>query len=212
MDYLRIYCRYCFAVSNNHERGIQLRRETREYFKNHRLSNSLDADGHQKELTSLILSITSSPQGSLITNCNTQIKSALGYDKEDLINKSLSVIQQPVFSAAHELGFHKFLERWQIPEEDINKLIYPRTKSGFLTPVTVNIRIKPSLEQGLQMIGLMQPIGVEEMLPLGSKFEEEDIINFVVVDLDTNRIIGCSEKCGDLYGIYPQKYSAVQDF
>jgi hypothetical protein len=50
------------------------------------------------------------------------------------------------------------------------------------------------------------------MLPVGSKYEEEDIINFLVIDLDTAKVIGCSEKCGDLFGIYPAKFSMVQDF
>lgn len=62
------------------------------------------------------------------------------------------------------------------------------------------------------MVGMMHPIQIEDMLPIGSKFEEEDIINFIVVDLDSGRVIGCSEKCGDLYGIYPHLFKNIQDF
>lgn len=62
------------------------------------------------------------------------------------------------------------------------------------------------------MIGLLHPIGVEDLLPLGSKFEEEDFINFLVVDLGTGKVIGCSEKCGELYGIYPEMFRKIQDF
>lgn len=50
------------------------------------------------------------------------------------------------------------------------------------------------------------------MLPIGSKYEEEDIINFLVVDLGTGRVIGCNEKCGELYGIYPHLFKSIQDF
>ena len=94
----------------------------------------------------------------------------------------------------------------------MHKLTFPSTKSGFLTPVGMEVRVKPALGQGLQMIGMLHPIGIEDLLPLGSKYEEEDLINFLVVDLGTGRVIGCSEKCGELYGIYPEQFRVIQDF
>jgi PAS domain S-box-containing protein len=94
----------------------------------------------------VILTITSTNQGSVITNCNTQIKSLLGYDKEELLSKDLAVIQHPMFQLSHEYSFTNYLQKWEIKEEEIHKLIFPTTKKGFFTPVELDVRIKPSLE------------------------------------------------------------------
>ena len=107
MEYTQLYARYCFSVSNNQEKALQIRREMREVLKDLTLTKyTPDSSIFERENCQLILTISAALDGqNMITNCGSQAKKLLKYDKYELIGNELSLIQEDAFRDSHNHGF-----------------------------------------------------------------------------------------------------------
>lgn len=173
----------------------------------------MDYEIHGKNDVCAIITIaTDGENSSIIRNCNNQVKSLLGYSKSDLLLKDMSTVQHPVFQTAHDYALLEYLKNSKFMQESHGLLTFPTTKAGFLCPVALDARINISLNQGIEMVGLMRPHRVEDMLPFGAKFDDRCELNFMIIDSESGKMIGCSQKCGDLYGIYPHEFRVKANF
>lgn len=53
---------------------------------------------------------------------------------------------------------------------------------------------------------------MEDLLPVEVTFDEEEVMNFMVVDLKTGFILGYSESCSYLFGLFPLIFRKLQNF
>lgn len=58
----------------------------------------------------------------------------------------------------------------------------------------------------------MSTVHYDEMLPIGARQDDEEICHFIVVDLASDNILGCSKSCSFLFGLYPNMFKKLQEF
>ena len=54
----------------------------------------------------------------------------------------------------------------------------------------------------------MIQVDKKEVLPEGAKYNPHKELHFMVVDLDTLLVIGCSESCNISFGLNPKEFSS----
>ena len=86
-----------------------------------------------------------------IIDVNSTIKQTLQYKKSDIIGLPISVLlPSEVRESTSEIA-RKIYEMFSYGTFDTKT--YLRSSEGWLTPIILNIRIYPSTEEGLQLIG-----------------------------------------------------------
>lgn len=157
MDYIKIYARYCFSVSNNLDKAVEIKREIRDYLKSSYTfyeNNSKSTLEYSFNSSQLILEISGDKENmNIITNINSQIKRYLKYDRNEVLLKDLSILQTEAFNQSHIYGLVNKLKTWRIGESFRKFTIFPLTKDGFLRVVSIKIRMRPNLSHGLRLLG-----------------------------------------------------------
>ena len=93
-----------------------------------------------------------------ILNTNNTVKKVLKYSQKEIIGQNITKLMPLFLAEVHDEYMRKFADNFEleIPE----KKVFAKNKEGYLIYMILKIKILPFIEEGIQIIGLMQE-GVE---------------------------------------------------
>jgi hypothetical protein len=94
-----------------------------------------------------------------------------------------------VIQEAHDFMMKRFLETSQSKIMGIERLTFPQSKSGYLVPSKLTIKVLPNLSKGIQIVGFVKTLecGLDE--------------HFLIFDANTQIVHGITEGFYSAFGV-----------
>jgi len=158
---------------------------------------------HDEGLQKLILIISADP-GTLgiLTDATPEAAAMFGYKKSELVNQNITLITPPQFGSAHSTFFAVYSGSHRVNQKELEFLVYPLTKKGYLRPCLILPYVIPHFNQGLQFVFF-----IKELENAGFVSKKKNIINrfgihhFVCFDYTNHSVQGITESCWDSFGL-----------
>ena len=112
--------------------------------------------------------------GKVLT-ANTETKELLEYSHTELIDQNISQIMPDIIGDAHDGIMRKYFETTQGKVMGKERAVYPMTKSGYIVPCTLMIKVYPNLNEGIKVVGFLKRI--EHNITSTKMTLEENLLN-----------------------------------
>jgi PAS domain S-box-containing protein len=116
----------------------------------------------------LILRVSANP-GSLfrLKDMSVEAEAVLGYNKAEILNREFSIVLPPPIAENHNAYMNRALTTGQWRSVSIDFPAQIRKKNGYYTQITLHIKIRPVLDEGIQFLGLF--FQSDKRILIGSK-------------------------------------------
>ena len=151
--------------------------------------------------------IMSGDPGSLgtITDISPEAVQILGFKRNELLFKDISTITPDHFGAAHMTFFELYSGSHSINQKELEFLIYPVTKKGYIKPCYAMPYVIPHLNQGLQFVFFIKEMENTEFILKRTSFENRfGVTHFIAFNFVNHKIVGITESCYESFGIPPE--------
>ncbi|MDR3549296.1 MAG: PAS domain-containing protein [Candidatus Pacebacteria bacterium] len=167
-----------------------------------KLHNSYnDKHGANNKAALFILSGHKSNLGEVLC-INNEVTEALGYEKNELIGRNISLIMPPSIGHKHtEIVLKYFSTARRIKASDV--MVLPLHKQGYILVCSLIHRVLPNLQQGVQIIGFLRKISdfSEQFPAIDKNISPEDVA--VLLTDDSLMLQAFNIKACRLFGVNP---------
>lgn len=121
----------------------------------------------QENNNTCVITCSGSPNSlGKVLNASAELKEVLQYTNTELIGHNINKIMPTIISNLHD-GFikHYFENLTNEPHERKNGEVFPLNKLGYLTPCLNTLKIIPSLNEGLKIVGFLRSKDVNSSIP-----------------------------------------------
>lgn len=135
----------------------------------------------------------------IITNVNKEVTRITGFTPQDLIGNNITRIQPKCIADQHDLTLQNYLESDSSKSIDVERVIFPVGKSGYIVPCQIIIKVLPNLERGIQMVGFMKELDPNLNQISDSSLEEN--YHWIVYNYENFMLLGLTMNCQQSFGI-----------
>ena len=79
------------------------------------------------------------------------------------------------------------------------RFILPQTKSGYVVPCTLMVKVLPNLDDGIKMVGFLKD--VDSSPAINSDFDAEDKVHYIIYGAENSLVYGVTYGCYQHFGI-----------
>ncbi|EGR27581.1 PAS domain S-box family protein [Ichthyophthirius multifiliis] len=190
----RIYSKYLIDIFNDKQAGVELLEKASKMEQNFNskkqfhfnYSSDVNIDGQED---GIIFMTTEEEKLGQIMGCNLTAASLFGYQKAELINRNVNILQPYLYSKNHDDILKHYLENENKTYTPKDRLLYGKSKSQYIFSIIINIKpVYHALKDGNEFFGV---------------FKKEKMIKYLgIVHVNEKGIIkDISASCINILGI-----------
>jgi PAS domain S-box-containing protein len=93
-----------------------------------------------------------------VTNTNNEITRILQYAKGDIIGQNINRIMPKILGDSHDSVMKRYFETSEPHVIGVERLMFPTNKSGYMVPCTLMIKVLPTLDEGIRVVGFLKDV------------------------------------------------------
>lgn len=93
-----------------------------------------------------------------IKNTNNEITRILQYPKVDMIGQNLHRLMPKIIADSHDNYMKRYFETSESRVIGKERLVFPINKAGYLVPCSLMIKVLPTLDEGIRIVGFLKDI------------------------------------------------------
>jgi PAS domain S-box-containing protein len=90
-----------------------------------------------------------------ILHANDEVSRIIGFNRKELIDKNVSIIQPPIFNQVHDIFLKRFLETARRSVLNHNRAILAISRDGYLKPIHSIIKLYPQITDKIITVGFI---------------------------------------------------------
>jgi len=215
---LQMYGYYLRDIINDEIEG-QLVLEKSDYVTKSNILNQhfIDSDKlkYGENSNTCLITVTCNDNNmGLVSNVNSEITRILNYPKEEIIGQNINSVMPRVIADRHDAFLKRYLGTSQARVMNIERLVFPINKKGYLVPCTLMIKVLPNLSEGIRIVGFLREVEGNDAENETNKMNQQDNDNedekgtendqkahYIMYDGETAIIYGITEGFHHDFGI-----------
>mmetsp|Transcript_28675 Transcript_28675/g.25657 ORF Transcript_28675/g.25657 Transcript_28675/m.25657 type:complete len:287 (-) Transcript_28675:781-1641(-) len=134
-----------------------------------------------------------------VTNVNNEIK-VLDRTKGELINTNVNKIMPKIIRELHDGFMRHYFETSQAKIIGQERTVFPINKKGYMIPCTLMIKVLPTLDEGIKLVGFLKDIEKDSGF-MKADLETDGKIHYIMYGGDGSHIHGVTHSCKKKFGI-----------
>lgn len=119
------------------------------------MEDDQEAEDYSSDPVPLFHMSTDNDKFGMIIGLNQAGASLFCYTKSELINQKIQTIMPKLFGKYHDQFLENFLNNNEAKSYSKDRVVYGKTKSGYLIQVTLNIKMMNQAMQGVSFLGAL---------------------------------------------------------
>ena len=112
-----------------------------------------------------------------MTNTNNEISRILQYNKGDIIGQNINRIMPKIIGDSHDSSMKRYFETSEPKVIGVERLVFPVNKAGFMVPCTLMIKVLPTLDEGIRVVGFLKDVENGVSLSKDIDLDSEENVN-----------------------------------
>jgi len=112
-----------------------------------------------------------------VTNTNNEISRILQYNKGDIIGQNINRIMPKIIGDSHDSSMKRYFETSEPKVIGVERLVFPVNKAGFMVPCTLMIKVLPTLDEGIRVVGFLKDVENGVSLSKDIDLDSEENVN-----------------------------------
>jgi len=142
----------------------------------------------------------------IILNANTEVTRILKYQVHDLLGENINMVMPQILAEVHDDLMRNYFETSKATMMGREMLVFPMTKSGYILPCSLLVKIFPNLEEGIKAVGFINTLEADTSGNVPVSRAGEDVLlsskaHYILYGGESNTIYGVSESCKKSFGI-----------
>ena len=101
-----------------------------------------------------------------VLSASAELKEVLQYANTELVGHNISMVMPSIIANLHDSFMKSYFENLTLEEHERKKgEIFPLNKLGYLIPCLNTLKIIPSLNEGLKIVGFLRSKDVNSSIP-----------------------------------------------
>jgi len=204
---LKIYAFFLSDVMNNEQEAMEYYAKAKGYIRNYHnsaIKNSKDEDkyfGYNSKTAIIAITVTQKDIGRII-NANFETKALLGYQNSEIKGGNVRVLMPKILADNHDTFIKNYFETAKAKILEQQRIVFAKSKEGYLIPVNILIKAIPNLQRSLTFIGFLKRLDEEsEFLQAPQQFAGAEY-HIIMCDGE-GQIFGFTENCWETFGFKP---------
>ena len=109
-----------------------------------------------------------------VTNINNEIVRILEWSKGDIIGQNITRIMPKIIADGHDGMMRRYFETSESVIIGKERIVFPVNKSGYLVPCSLMIKVLPTLDEGIRVVGFLKDLEGEGFAGKGQGLESGD--------------------------------------
>lgn len=202
---LKIYGNFLRNIVNDDAEGRKLI-ERAEYIEKTSLANKQFIDNERlkygENSTTCIVTCSGNYSNlGTVTNINNEVLRILEWSKTEIIGQNINRLMPKIIGDAHDGFMKNYFESSEPVVMGQERIVFPINKGGYLVPCSLMIKILPTLDDGIRVVGFLKDLEGENISGKGHGLENEDNVHYIMYAGDNLAVCGISQSCHTSFGI-----------
>ncbi|EWS72421.1 PAS domain S-box protein (macronuclear) [Tetrahymena thermophila SB210] len=213
INLLYFYGQYLNEITHDTENSSKVLQKAEQLFKQQNSSkiqlNNQKFFQNENSKNSIVIAFADSERMGEIIYSNQYLQNFLGFSKQDLLQKNVSMLMPPLISKKHSNLMNRFIQTSQSAFTQNFRIVPAVNKKGNLVPTNLLLKVIPEFNNGIQISGIMY----EETSLSPQTYSSNKKFYYLIYRIDTLEIIQSCKNCFQDFGIFSrnQKQMGAKD-
>ncbi|KAL4430236.1 hypothetical protein ABPG74_014795 [Tetrahymena malaccensis] len=202
INLLYFYGQYLNEITHDTENSSKVLQKAEQIFRQQNSSkiqiNNQKAFLNENCKNSIIIVLADQENMGEIIYSNQQMQSFLGFSKQDLLQKNVSILMPPLISKRHSSFMNRFIQTSQSAFTQNFRIVPALNKKGYLVPSNLLLKVIPEFNNGIQISGILY----EETSQSPQTYSNNKKFYYLMYRIDTLEIIQTCKNCLQDFGIF----------
>ncbi|KAL4469369.1 hypothetical protein ABPG72_006005 [Tetrahymena utriculariae] len=202
INLLYFYGQYLNEITHDIENSSKVLQKAEQIFKQQNSSkiqlNHQKAFLNENSKNSIIIVLADQEKMGEVIYSNQQLQTFLGFSKQDLLQKNVSILIPPLISKRHSNFMNRFIQTSQSTFTQNFRIVPAVNKKGYLVPSNLLLKVIPEFNNGIQISGIIY----EETSLSPQTFSSNKKFYYLIYRIDTLEIIQTCKNCSQDFGIF----------
>ncbi|KRX00126.1 hypothetical protein PPERSA_10625 [Pseudocohnilembus persalinus] len=136
---------------------------------------------------------------ALVKNCNKELEKVLGFHKSYIMDQNISKLMPKIFGEIHNNFVSQFIQSSKEKVIGKSRSVFAEESHGYLVPCKLMIKVFPSLQEGVQIVGFLTKKVFKQIEKQGAAGSNNQ--HYLIYNVKTFTVAGITKNCYDNYGI-----------
>ena len=155
--------------------------------------------GENSNTCIVTVSCNFSTMGNVIS-ANNEITRIFEFSKSEIIGQNITRIIPKFIADIHDSLMKRYIETSEARVVGTERFILPQTKSGYVIPCTIMVKVLPNLDDGIKMVGFLKDLDAAS-ITMTSDFDADDKVHYIMYGGENNIVYGITYSCYQHFGI-----------